>query len=171
MGMEIEKQRLFTQQLDDAPKPNANLQTIFDDTCINPEYNVMKTVATRSVGSRQRFRALPQDEKQQHIKMFSPAVQPIPGGLNLQSQMAKQNPNQKDDKNMKPKDPEQNENEERYMSQRKRSFEPSNHESSHAKGSKPTPLHLDEDIELTPIIEEDVKMIEADENPTTQKLE
>ena len=57
--MEIGKQRLFIQQLDDAPKPNANLQTIFDDTCIDPEYNIMKTVATRSVGSKQRFKALP----------------------------------------------------------------------------------------------------------------
>ena len=71
--MEIDDQRIILQKFEEAPQPNAQGQEIYDDMCINSEFDPLKLVATRTVGSKTRFRELPKATQAEKMKRFGPA--------------------------------------------------------------------------------------------------
>ena len=56
--MYLETQLAYIRELDEAPKPNAVIQKIYNETSISPLFNPFHTAATRSVGSTTRFNRL-----------------------------------------------------------------------------------------------------------------
>ena len=71
--MSIETQRIYIQEFDDAPKPNAVLQKVYNETAISPLFNPDHMVATRSVGSTARYNRLTGLQKQVKQEMFGPS--------------------------------------------------------------------------------------------------
>merc|ERR1712112_562140 len=70
--MEIDDQRIILQKFEEAPQPNAQGQEIYDDMCINSEFDPLRLVATRTVGGKTRFRERPKAAQAEQMKRFGP---------------------------------------------------------------------------------------------------